>query len=53
MWEAQFIEILGSESTKNILLGNIYRPPRNSNENLTVFIDNFKEMLDYFDTLNH
>ena len=53
MWEAQFIEILGSESTKNILLGNIYRPPRNSNENWTVFIDNFKEILDYFATLNH
>ena len=45
IWEGQFIDITGNGLTKGITLGNIYRPPRNLNENLSVFIDELSQTL--------
>ena len=46
IWEGQFIEIYGdSMCAKKIILGNIYRPPRDINENYRQFIDEFSTVL--------
>ena len=46
IWEGQFIEIYGdSMCAKKIILGNIYRPPRDINENYRQFIDEFTTVL--------
>ena len=42
-WEGQFVEISGNGLNKNIILGNIYRPPRN----LIEIIRTFNEELSY------
>ena len=31
IWEGQFIEIANIESNKSLILGNVYRPPNNTN----------------------
>ena len=33
MWECMFLEISGGSLPQPILLGNVYRPPRNNNDN--------------------
>ena len=38
VWEGQFIEISGSQLERNIIIGNIYRPPRDTNANYHTFI---------------
>ena len=46
IWEGQFIEIYGdSMCAKKIILGNIYRPPRDINENYRQLIDEFSTVL--------
>ena len=46
IWEGQFIEIfVDSMRPKKIILGNIYRPPRDINENYRQFIDEFTTVL--------
>ena len=46
IWEGQFIEIYGdSMCAKKIILGNIYRPPRDINEKYRQFIDEFTTVL--------
>ena len=46
IWEGQFIEIyVDSMCPKKIILGNIYRPPRDINENYRQFIDEFTTVL--------
>ena len=42
LWEGLFVDISRPELNKNILIGNIYRPPKFNNNNLTV-IPKFKE----------
>ena len=37
VWEGQFIEIYGDSLTKNVILGNIYRPPRDLIDNYSVY----------------
>ena len=48
-WENQFVEIC-INGTKNIILGNIYRPPkageRTTSESLKVFFEEFNPMLE-------
>ena len=41
IWEGQFIDISGGGLEKTITLGNIYKPPRenNNNSNITAFLD--------------
>ena len=46
IWEGQFIEIyVDGMCPKKIILGNIYRPPRDINENYRQFIDEFTTVL--------
>ena len=49
IWEGQFIEVSGNDLTKNIIIGNIYRPPRNLTNNYRVFIDEITLMLNSYD----
>ena len=47
-WECQFIEITFFSTqlpSKNILLGNVYRPPKNTNIDYKKFIDEFTIIL--------
>ena len=46
IWEGQFIEITGNETSKSIILGNIYTPPSNTNIICQSFIDNFVPLLE-------
>ncbi len=48
IWEGQFIEIYEDSRlmcAKKIILGNIYRPPRDINENYRQFIDEITTVL--------
>ena len=45
IWEGQFIEINSNLVQKKIVLGNIYRPPRDVNENYNNFINEFTQVL--------
>ncbi len=46
VWEGQFIKINGPSLSKSIILGNIYRPPRDdTNENCQIFIDEFSPII--------
>ena len=42
----QFIEITGNETSKSIILGNIYTPPSNTNIICQSFSDNFAPLLE-------
>ena len=44
IWEGQFIKVK-LNSSKNLTLGNIYRPPRNLLENLNIFINELGKTL--------
>ena len=44
-YEGQFIEVKIKDSNKNLIIGNIYRPPRDINENYYAFIDEFTLVL--------
>ena len=43
IWEGLFIEITDSKSKKKITLANVYKPPKNNNNNanIQIFIDEF------------
>ena len=47
-WEGLFIDIFGEQLNKQIHLGNIYRPPKNNNNNqsIEVFIEDFSPIVD-------
>ena len=46
IWEGQFIEIEQENvGNKKIILGNVYRPPRDTNENYNQFINEFVPIL--------
>ena len=46
VWEGQFIKILNNNNTKNIILGNIYRPPKGmTDEVLQQFINELQSVL--------
>ena len=47
IWEGQFLEIPYQTMTKTIILGNVYRPPKDINENYQTFIDEFANKLEY------
>ena len=44
-WEGFIIQITGSNLSKTITIGNIYRPPRSCNENIKNVIDEFSATL--------
>ena len=41
LWEGIFLEISSENLAKNIILGNIYRPPRDKNEDIRKFLDEY------------
>ena len=45
LWEALFIEISSENQTKKIILGNIYRAPRDRNEDLKSFLTEYCNIL--------
>ena len=45
LWENQFIEISGEGVTKNIILGNIYRPPKTTIDSYSLFTEEFTNIL--------
>ena len=45
IFEAQFIEISGSDINKPVIIGNMYRPPRDVNENYQMFIQEIEPIL--------
>ena len=52
IWEGLFVKIQGMENTKDIIIGNIYRPPYDNNckENINSFTSELDPMLSSFDT---
>lgn len=53
-WEQQFIEVLVNERTKSkLVIGNIYRLPRETNQDYDNFIDELSHILDNFEQNPH
>ena len=46
IWEGQFIEIENIESNKSLILGNVYRPPNNTNNLYQSFTNEFIPVLE-------
>ena len=51
-WERQFIKISGDGISKEIIIGNIYRPPKESIEHYLCFINDFSQLLSRLQTNN-
>ena len=51
-WEGQFIKVIGGGLAKDIIIGNIYRLPRNLNENYKQFLSEFTPIISSFDRTN-
>ena len=51
-WEGQFIKVTGGELSKDIIIGNIYRPPIDLNENYKQFLSVFTPIISSFDRTN-
>ena len=47
-WEGQFIEVMGGNLSKNIVIGNIYRPPRNLIADFQTFYEELKPILEKY-----
>ena len=52
VWEGLFIEISGHTLNKNIIIGNIYRPPHDRNENYQTFINELTPILSGLESRN-
>ena len=52
IWEGQFIEISGSQLERNIIIGNIYRPPRDTNANYHTFIEELNPIFEFVNNKN-
>ena len=52
IWEGQFLEISKHDLNKKIIIGNLYRPPRDINNNYQTFINEFNTMLTSLDRSN-
>ena len=51
-WEGQFIKISGDGISKEIIIGNIYRSPKDLNEHYLSFINEFSQLLSCLQTNN-
>ena len=47
-WEALFLGISGKSGCPPLVIGNIYRPPKNSNENLSQFTNEIAQCISLF-----
>ena len=52
IWEGLFIEIKGNILNKPLIIGNIYRPPKNLNSNYESFINEFSNTISKFTDVN-
>jgi len=52
LWECQILEIKLNRQNKKILLGNIYRPPRNLKENQEKFLEDLEVLLEILDNIS-
>jgi len=55
-WDGQFIEIdvqSNCNESKPFVLGNIYRPPRQTSDNINTFIDEFEAVCNQFRNYKH
>ena len=52
VWEGLFIEVSGKGLKKTVLIGNVYRPPRNTNNGYQSFINEFTPILSHLDKWN-
>ena len=52
IWEGQFIEIANIESNKSLILGNVYRPPNNTNNLYESFTNEFIPILENLQRAN-
>ena len=43
--EVLIVQINGGNLSKSVTIGNIYRPPRTSNDNLNAFINEFSSIV--------
>ena len=48
IWEGQFIRVTDEETNTHVTIGNIYRPPRDVNENYQQFTEEFTRQLAIF-----
>ena len=51
-WEGLIIDIKGGSLSKTIPIGNVYRPPRTTNDNLNVFIEELSYTLSSLENNN-
>ena len=51
-WEGQYIQVHGGGLSKKIIIGNIYRPPKDLNENYKFFTYELSQVLSHFEVLN-
>ena len=51
-WEGRFIKVTGGGLSKYIIIGNIYRPPRDLNDNHKQFLSEFTPIISSFDRNN-
>ena len=49
-WEGVFVDVFSEQLHKQIHIGNIYRPPKNNNNNqsIDIFIEEFSPVVDTF-----
>ena len=52
IWEGQFLEIYGGGLSKHLIIGNVYRPPREPVANYKQFTDDIVEILSLYENLN-
>ena len=52
IWEGQFIEISNIESNISLILGNVYRPPNNTNNLYESFTNEFIPILEILQRAN-
>ena len=52
IWEGQFIEISNMEPNKLIIIGNVYRPPNNTNDIYQTFTNEFTPILENLQNKN-
>ena len=48
IWEGQFIKVTDEETNTHVTIGNVYRPPRDVNENYQQFTEEFTRQLAKF-----
>ena len=51
-WEGQFVKITGGGLSKDVIIGNIYRPPKYLNANCMQFLSEFTSIISLIDKTN-